>query len=133
MMSLYPLLDFPTGNAAHQLGSGRVHGFVPLWVQRSFGPWTTFGGGGLWLNPGAGNRNYWYAGWQAQCRISGFATAGTEAFYATPNQTGAKANLGFNVGLVLDLNEYHHVLFSAGRSIVGDSLLQSYAAYQLTL
>ena len=133
MMSLYPLLDFPTGDEAHQLGSGHVHGFLPLWVQKSFGPWTTFGGGGLWLNPGAANRNYWYAGWQAQCRVSGSATIGTEVFYSTPSQTGAKANLGFNVGLVLDLSAYHHVLFSAGRSIVGDSLLLSYAAYQLTL
>jgi hypothetical protein len=133
MMSLYPLLDFPTGDAARQLGSGRLHGFVPLWMQKSFGPWTTFGGGGLWVNPGAGNRNYWYAGWQAQCRVSGFATVGTEVFYSTPSQTGAKANLGFNLGLVLDLSEYQHVLFSAGRSIAGDNLFQGYAAYQLTL
>jgi hypothetical protein len=133
MMSLYPLLDFPTGDAALQLGSGRLHGFVPLWMQKSFGPWTTFGGGGLWVNPGAGNRNYWYAGWQAQCRVSGFATVGTEVFYSTPSQTGAKANLGFNLGLVLDLSEYQHVLFSAGRSIAGDNLFQGYGAYQLTL
>jgi hypothetical protein len=133
MMSLYPLLDFPTGDAAHQLGTGRVHGFVPLWMQRSFGPWTTFGGGGLWLNPGTGNRNYWYVGWQAQRRIPNLATVGAEIFYITPSQTGGNSNLGFNAGLVLDLSEYHHLLLSAGRSIVGDNLLQSYAAYQLTL
>ena len=34
---------------------------------------------------------------------------------------------------IQDLTEYHHLLFSAGRSIVGANLLQNYAAYQLTL
>jgi hypothetical protein len=133
MMGLYPMLELPTGDAGRQLGTGRVHGFIPLWIQKSFGPWTTYGGGGLWVNPGVGNRNYWYVGWQAQRRLSGFATVGAEVFYITPNQIGGNANLGFNAGLVLDLSEHHHLLFSAGRSIVGDNLFQSYAAYQLTL
>jgi hypothetical protein len=114
MMGLYPLLELPTGDASHQLGTGRVHAFIPLWIQKSFGPWMTYGGGGLWLNPGAGNRNYWYAGWQAQRRLSGFATVGAEVFCLTPSQTGASANLGFNAGLVLDLGDHHHLLFSAG-------------------
>jgi hypothetical protein len=133
LISTYPLLDFPTGDAVRQLGTGHVHGFVPLWMQKSFGPWTTYGGGGLWINPGAGNRNYGYAGWQAQRRLAGYATVGGEVFYITPGQTGANANGGFNVGLVLDLSNVHHLLFSAGRSIVGDNLFQGYAAYQLTL
>jgi|SRR5450631_1420227 len=68
MMSMYPLLDFPTGDVAHRLGTGHTHVFVPLWLQKSFGPWTTFGGGGFWANPGAGNRDYWYLGWEVQRR-----------------------------------------------------------------
>jgi hypothetical protein len=51
----------------------------------------------------------------------------------TPDQVGGDANLRFNLGFVLDLTEHHHLLFSAGRSVVGDSLFQGYAAYQLTL
>ena len=131
MMSLYPLIDFPTGAAGKGLGTGHTHIFIPLWLQKSSGPWTTFGGGGFWWNPGAGNRNNWYVGW-AQ-RIAGGQWIGTEVFYTTPSQVGGKANLGFNLGLVLDLSEHHHLLFSAGRSIVGDVLWQSYTAYQLTL
>jgi hypothetical protein len=133
MMSVYPLLDFPTGDASRRLGTGRVHAFVPLWLQKSLGPWTTFGGGGFWANPGAGNRDYWYLGWEVQRRISPLATIGTEAFYTTPDQVGGDANLRFNVGFILDLTEQHHLLLSAGRSIAGNSLFQSYVAYQLTL
>ena len=132
MVSTYPLFDVPTGDSAHQLGTGRAHAFLPLWLQKSLGPWTTFGGGGLWINPGAGNRDYWYLGWEVQRRISALAI-GAEIFYTTPDQVGGDANLRFNVGFLLDLTEHHHLLFSAGRSIVGASLVQSYAAYQLTL
>jgi hypothetical protein len=133
MMSVYPLFDFPTGDAAHGLGTGHVHAFVPLWLQKSFGAWTTFGGGGIWANPGTGNRDYWYVGWEVQRRFSDRTTIGTEIFYTTPDQVRADAKLRFNVGLLLDLTLQHHLLFSAGRSIVGGSLFQGYAAYQLTL
>ena len=101
--------------------------------RRSFGAWTTYGGGGLWVNPATGNRNYGYLGWQVQRRLSQLATIGAEVFYTTPDQVGGDANLRFNIGLVLDFTEHHHFLFSAGRGIVGDTILQGYAAYQLTL
>jgi hypothetical protein len=68
-----------------------------------------------------------------QRRLGQGAALGTEVFYTTPDQVGGEANLRFNVGLVLDLSEHHHLLFSAGRGMVGDSLFQGYAAYQLTL
>jgi hypothetical protein len=62
-ISIYPLLEVPTGNAARGLGTGRTHAFVPIWIQKDFGEWTTFGGGGYWTNPGRGNKNHWFVGW----------------------------------------------------------------------
>ena len=85
------------------------------------------------MNPGQGNRNFWYVGWLVQRRISHLATPGIEIFYTTPDQVGGGANLRFNLGLVLDLTEHHHLLLSAGRGIVGDNLFQGYLAYQLTI
>jgi hypothetical protein len=127
------MFEVPTGDAARGLGTGHLHVLIPLWLQKSFGPWTSYGGGGLWVNPGVGNRNYGYFGWQVQRRLSGLATLGTEVFYTTPDRVGGGANLRFNLGLVLDFNEHHHLLLSAGRGIVGDTIFQGYLAYQLTL
>jgi hypothetical protein len=62
-VALSPLLEAPTGDAARGLGTGRTHAFVPLWIQKDFGDWTTFGGGGYWINPGPGNKNHWFVGW----------------------------------------------------------------------
>ncbi|HJX65317.1 MAG TPA: hypothetical protein VJ860_15350 [Polyangia bacterium] len=133
MVGTFPLLEVPVGSESKGLGTGHLHAFFPLWLQKSFGPWMTYGGGGYWINPGEGNRNYWYVGWLVQRRLASRATLGTELFYTTPDRVDGNGDLRFNVGLVVDLTEHHHLLFSAGRSIVGDSLLLGYFAYQVTL
>ena len=132
MVGTFPMFELPVGTESRGLGTGHLHVLIPLWLQKSFGPWTAYGGGGYWRNPGQGNRDFWYIGWLMQRRLGERAALGTEVFYTTPDQVGGEANLRFNVGLVLDLSEHHHVLVSAGRGIVGDSLFQGYAAYQLT-
>ena len=133
MVGTFPQFELPSGSEPKGLGTGHLHVLIPLWLQKRFGPWTTYGGGGYWRNPGLGNRDYWYIGWLIQRRLSDLAALGTEVFYTTPDQVGGGSNLRFNLGLVLDFTEHHHLLFSAGRGIVGDSLFQCYAAYQLTL
>jgi hypothetical protein len=45
-LGAFPLIEVPTGNASSGLGSGQTQVFLPLWLQKTFGPWTTYGGGG---------------------------------------------------------------------------------------
>jgi hypothetical protein len=132
MVGTFPQFELPTGSAAQGLGTGHLHVFIPLWLQKTFGRWTTYGGAGYWVNPGTGNRDYWYVGWQLQRRLSDLATLGTEVFTTTADRIGGNGNLRFNVGLVLDFTEHHHLLLSTGRSIVGADVFQGYLAYQLT-
>ena len=133
MVGTFPLLEIPTGSETKGLGTGHLHGLIPLWLQKSVGPWTSYGGGGYWFNPGPGNRSFVYLGWQLQRHLSELATLGAEIFYTTADHTGGSGNLRFNVGLILDFTQNHHLLASAGRSIAGDTRLQGYLAYQLTL
>src|SRR5947208_2934500 len=42
----FPITILPTGAESRGLGAGHVRQFLPLWVQKSFGDWTTYGGGG---------------------------------------------------------------------------------------
>jgi hypothetical protein len=90
-------------------------------------------GGGYWINPGKGHRDSLYAGWQLQRRLSELATLGAEVFYTTTDHMGGSADLRFNVGLVLDLSEQHHLMVSAGRSLVGDTVFACFLADQITL
>ena len=133
MVGTFPMFELPIGDESKGLGTGHLHVFIPLWFQKSFGDWTTYGGGGYWVNAGTTNRNYWYLGWQAQRRLSALITLGGEVFYTTADQINGRSNVSFNIGFVIDLTEHHHILCSAGRSIVGDNLFQGYLAYQVTL
>ncbi len=133
MVGTFPLVEIPLGDEARGLGTGHLHGFVPLWLQKSAGPWTTYGGVGYWFNPGPGNRGYWYVGWLVQRSLAERASLGAEIYYTTADRSDGSGNLRFNIGLVLDFTPNHHLLVSAGRSIAGDTRLQGYLAYLLTL
>lgn len=125
----FPLLELPVGSASRGLGSGRAEALAPVWLQKSFGPFTTYGGGGYWIgNPGP--RGSWYVGWQAQVQLGSFALGG-ELYHGMAGQDGAPGDTRFNVGLVADVSELQHVLFSAGHAFTSPSA-QAYLAYQLT-
>jgi len=129
----FPLIELPTGDRERDLGSGHVEAFFPLWLQKSIGPWTSYGGGGYWVNPGKGNRNWWFAGWQVQYQILTSVTPGVEIFHTTAKEKGGTAETRFNVGLVFDFSDLHHLLLSAGQGLQGPNRAQIYLAYQLTL
>lgn len=111
----FPLLEIPTGNAARGLGAGYTQTFLPIWLQKNIGKWTTYGGGGYWTNPGPGNRNFWFTGWLLQYQVTDALALGGELFHQTSSMVGRAASSGFNLGGIYDLNEHHHLLFSAGR------------------
>jgi hypothetical protein len=110
----------PTGDAARGLGTGRTHAFVPLWVQKDFGDWTTYGGGGYWINPGPGNKNFWFTGWVLQRKITGKLALGIELFHQTPNEIGRLQSTSFDIGgrpSTDDFTDHYHFLFSFGRGL----------------
>ena len=128
----FVLVSLPTGDAGRGLGSGAAKVFVPVWFQKSFERWTTYGGGGWWYNPGSGNRNWFYAGWLIQRDIAEFLTIGGEIFYRSPDTAGGDTGRGFTLGGQLNLSGNQHLLFSEGRDFSGPNLLTRYIAYQLT-
>ena len=132
MVGTFPILHLPTGNANRGLGSGETQLLLPIWLQKAWGPWQSYGGGGYWINPGPGNQNYWYAGWQGQREITKWLTIGGELFYNTPPTRGGEYQLGYNIGGFINFTENHHLLFSAGTDIHGPNLFSYYIGYQYT-
>jgi hypothetical protein len=82
------------------------------------------------LNPEAGNKNYWFIGWQGQRRLGAVVTLGEEVFYTSAAVVGGSGETRFNVGLVADLSNLQHLLFSAGTRIGGPFAGQLYVGYQ---
>jgi len=131
-VGIFPIMHIPTGDSDRGLGNAHVPWFLPIWVQKSSGPWTTYGGGGYWFNPGAGNKNFWQLGWLGQREITRVITLGAEIFYFGKDTDDGRDRTGFNIGGILNVSEDHHILFSAGSDIAGDNRFSAYLGYQWT-
>lgn len=132
MVGTFPLILFPTGDSDKGLGNGQAQYFIPLWFQKSWGSWSTYGGGGYWINQGEGNKNWWFTGWQVQREITEQFSLGAEVFHRTISYEGGEESTGFQVGAIINLTDNHHILVSAGRDFDGPNLFTAYLAYQFT-
>ena len=135
-IGIFPLLEIPGGNGHEGLGSEHVQLFLPLWLQKSWGEkerqWTTYGGGGYWVNPGAGNQNWGFVGWLLQRQVTDHLTLGCELFHETPQEIGAESNTIINAGGIYDFNETSHFMLTAGHTIQGPHEFILYVAFQWT-
>ena len=116
-IAFYPLLEAPTGDPTRGLGAGRTRALLPFWGQKDFGDWSTFGGGGYWINSGPGAKNYWFVGWVLQRKLTEQLAVGVELFHQTPSEIAGFQSTGFNVGAIYDLSEHFHLLASAGKGL----------------
>jgi hypothetical protein len=135
MIGVFPMVEVSTGNADKGLGSGHTQVFLPVWLQKKWGDFQTYGGGGYWFNNGTDSRNYWFFGWQAQYQLSEHLTLGGEVFHSTEQTVGQGASTGFNLGGFYNISEHHHVLFSAGKGLQNaaqTNRVSSYLGYQFT-
>jgi hypothetical protein len=135
MVGIFPLIEVPTGNASRGLGTDHAQEFIPIWLQKGFGKWLTYGGGGYWFNPGVNAKNFWFVGWLLQYQVTDALALGGEVFHQTADTNRGKDTTGFNLGGVFDITDNHHILFSAGRGIKNVTTTNKfsyYVAYQLT-
>jgi hypothetical protein len=132
-MGVFPLLELPTESNSGDERSKSIQAFFPLWIQKSWGDFTIYGGGGYWLNPGSDKKNSLLLGWEAQYNFSKALTLGGELFYQTPEDINSTASTSFNIGGYINLTDENHLLFSLGHTLNGDNVTTGYIAYQLTI
>lgn len=125
----FPHVEYPVGNVSRGLGTGYWQIFLPLWAQKSWGPWTAYGGGGYWFHFKNNVNNSWFFGGALQRDISKTLTTGGEIFY---NSAAPKTEVGFDAGAILTLTKADHLLASFGTDITGTNRVLVYVAYLLT-
>jgi hypothetical protein len=131
--AFFPQVNIPTGDATKGLGSGVAQYLLPIWLQKSWDPWTTYGGAGYWINPGTGNKNWLFAGWEVQRDFGKGLTLGGEAFYHGASTVGQSDGMGFNLGGEIHFDEVNHIVFSAGRYFIQSTYsFTGYVAYEWT-
>ena len=125
MIGTFTMFEMPAGNAERGLGVGSTWYKLPIWLQKSFGPWTTYGGGGATVVKEPGYRTYPFAGWLVQRDLGKKVTLGTEIFYHGPE---GMATPQTRPATLLDVGGYYkfrdpgfQLLFCYGHSIVGQT------------
>jgi hypothetical protein len=125
-LGVFPMLEVPTGDQGRGLGNGRTWAKFPLWAQKSFGEWKTYGGGGYALNQAPGQHDYFFAGWLLQREITKQLTLGGEIFTQGKTETDGRPATFYNLGGYYNFTEDFSLLFSAGHTIVGERHLLGY-------
>lgn len=125
-IGIFPMLELPTGNSQQGLGNGRLWAKLPVWVQKSWGPWTSYGGGGYLLNDAPGMRSHPFFGWLLQRELTKKLTLGGEWF--DPGQDSAVSGNSqlANIGGFYNFNQNFSLLFTAGHSVQGESHTVAY-------
>ena len=117
-ISVAPAIDPPSGDWKRGLGSGYVHAFFPIWAQRKIDDdWTLFGGGGYWINPGPGLKNYWFAGAVLTRQITPALSLGVELNHESADSLSDRDTSAINLGGTYKLNDNLKLLASIGRGI----------------
>jgi hypothetical protein len=116
-VGIFPMLEIPSGSLDRGTGNGNPQLFLPVWLQKSWGQWSSYGGGGLWLNSGYGHKNFWRLGWQLQKELNTKWTLGGEIFQNTGSETGAASDAFYNLGGYWKVDGANQILFSIGHSL----------------
>ena len=131
-VGIFPIIEVPT-RKNETFSNGKAKFFIPLWAQKSWGKLTTYGGIGYWINPGEGNRNYIFSGWEAQYDFSPTLMLGGELYYHSTDVVGGKPVTAFNLGGAINVSPKVHLIFSAGHSLGNGSFFTSYLGLLLTI
>lgn len=135
MMTFAPLVTTANGDADKGLGNSGSQIFLPVWIQKEWGEWQGYGGGGYWINNAQGFGNHWYYGAVMQYEISGKVTVGAEMFHETGQLPADTSSTGFSVGGIYDIDRHNRLLLSVGRGLMGigtQNRFSGYLAYALT-
>ena len=89
-IGVFPMAELPTGNSDKGLGNGKTWWRLPIWIQKSWGDWTSYGGGGYVINHADGQKDYPFGGWLLQKDFGEKWTLGGEVFARGKDKITAK-------------------------------------------
>ena len=126
-IAIFPALSIPNGARAFTQGHATL--FLPVWLEKDFGKWSTFGGGGYDLNPGAGQRNYTLAGWALTRNITNRLNLGAEINHQTRSTAAGSASTSLALGLIYQMTKHWALLASGGPNLERPSHSQTSTFY----
>ena len=129
--AVFPRLFVPSASA--EVGERHISMLLPLWVQRSWGDWSTFGGGGCALNRSRDTQDYCLLGWALTRHLLPNLLIGAEIVHQGADAKGGRAATGMGGGGVYDLNDHLHLMAYFGPGLQNTSQTARYTWYASVL
>jgi hypothetical protein len=114
-VAVFPRLFLPSGSPA--VGERHASLLLPIWLERDWGQWSTFGGGGCEINRGGASQNFCLMGWALTCQALPDLQIGAEIYHQTADTRGGRASTGIGAGIIYDLSDHYHLMASLGPGI----------------
>lgn len=125
-VGIFPMAELATGDSDKGLGNGKTWWRLPVWAQKSWGEWTSYGGAGYVINHADGQKTYPFAGWLLQKDIGEKLTLGGEVFGRAKDTVDGQGTTILNFGGFYKFTPDFNLLFSAGHSVGGESHAVAY-------
>ncbi|MGH7168756.1 MAG: transporter [Gemmataceae bacterium] len=113
-VAIFPRVFLPSGSS---LGEHHASFLLPIWLEKDWDQWSTFGGGGCTVDRGQDSRDFCLAGWALTRRILPALQIGAELFHQTADTKDGRASTIFGVGATYDLNQYAHLMGYVGAGL----------------
>lgn len=114
-VAVFPRIFLPSPSPA--VGAQRASFLLPLWLEKDWGQWSAFGGGGCELNRGGVSQDFCMMGAVVTRQFTSTLQLGLELFHQTPDTQGGLATTSAGAGLRYDLNDNIHLLGYLGRGV----------------
>ena len=114
-VAIFPRAFLPS--ASPLVGEQHASFLFPLWLEKDWGQWSAFGGGGCEINRGGDSQNFCLMGAVVTRQVTTKLQLGLEIFHQTPDTQGGLATTSLGVGLRYDLNGNFHLLGYLGRGV----------------
>jgi hypothetical protein len=131
-VGVFPMLELPTGSGRRGLGNGQLWARLPVWLQKSSGSWTSYGGIGYEINHAPGMKDSVFAGWLVQRELWSRLTLGTEIYSQQAQTVSAREATFVDLGGYYNVREHLSLLFMLGRFVDGEPREIGYAGLYYT-
>jgi hypothetical protein len=126
-VAFFPQLSLST--ESRMFGPQHPNLFLPFWMQRDFGKWSTFGGFGYDIYPGKGNQNYELIGWAVTRSITDQLNLGTEIYHQTASTVGGRSLTNVALGVVYQFTQHWAFMASGGPGLENTRINGQYSFY----
>lgn len=130
-LSVFPRVFLPS--ASNRVGDQHASLFLPVWLGKHMGQWTTFGGGGCALSSAADSKDFCLVAWAVTYRVHENLELGAEIYHQTPDAVGGLHTTGLGLGARYDSSEALHFVGSIGPGIQNANAANQLSTYAAVL